>query len=169
MSPKFVLLWSDGVVLLTFVLLIVYAFKVRASVNLRATWLKVLRDSAAICSAVVLVLFFAVALADSLHFRRALADVAGAGARQAQAYSTRTESLLDVALARQVAGRETSYSAPLAIRAFTKDSVEVGGQIVRTYPRLTMAAQPSPTTRSGSAIWRCAHSPAWRSAWPRRC
>ena len=134
--PKIVILWSDVVVLATLVLLVLYGFRIRASRNLRATWLKVLRDRAAICSSVVLVLFFAVAVIDSLHFRRALADAPSAGAQQRQAYSTRTESLLDVALARQVAGRETSYSAPLAIRGFTKDSVEVGGRIERIYPRL---------------------------------
>jgi peptide/nickel transport system permease protein len=134
--PKIVILWSDVVVLATLLLLVLYGFRIRASANLRATWLKVLRDRAAICSAVVLVLFFAVAVIDSFHFRRALADAPSAGAQQRQAYSTRTDSLLDVLLARQLEGRETSYSAPLAIRGFTKDTVEVDGKIERTYPRL---------------------------------
>ena len=136
MLPKIVVLWSDVVVLVSLGLLVFYGLRIRASRNLRATWLKVLRDRAAICSSVVLLLFFAVAVIDSLHFRRALADAPSAGAQQRQAYGTRTESLLDVLLARQVAGRETSYSAPLAIRGFTKDSVAVNGQIARTYPRL---------------------------------
>jgi peptide/nickel transport system permease protein len=136
MLPKIVILWSDVVVLATLVLLVFYGFRIRGNSTLRATWLKVLRDRAAICSGVVLVLFFAVAVIDSFHFRRALVDAPSAGVQQRQAWSTRTESLLDVALARQVAGRETSYSAPLAIRGFTKDSVEVGGRIERTYPRL---------------------------------
>jgi len=134
--PKIVILWSDVVVLATLVLLLLYGVRIRGSANLRATWLKVLRDRAAICSAVVLVLFFAVAVIDSFHFRRALADAPSAGAQQRQAYGTRTESLLDVLLARQLEGRETSYSAPLAIRGFTKDTVEVDGKIARTYPRL---------------------------------
>ncbi len=136
MSPKIVVLWSDVVVIASLLMLIVYAWRIRASANLRATWMKVLRDRPAICSSVVLALFFTVAVVDSLHFRRALPNAAGAGANQAQAYSTRTESLLDVAMARQVAGRETSYSAPLAMRGFTKDSIEVDGQIERRYPRL---------------------------------
>ena len=134
--PKFLLLWSDVVVLLSLVLLAVYFVRVRRSANLRATWRKVLQDSAALCSSVVLIVFFAVAVVDSIHFRRALADAPSAGAQQRQAYSTRTESLLDVLLARQVAGRETSYSAPLAMRAFTKDTVEVAGQMERSHPRL---------------------------------
>ena len=82
-------------------------------------------------------MFFVIAVIDSVHFRRALADVPGADAQQQQAYGTRTESLLDLALARQIEGRETSYSAPLAIRGFTKDSVDIGGQTTRIYPRLT--------------------------------
>jgi len=133
---KPVLLWSDVVVMATLVMLLAYAWRIRGSVNLRATWMKVLRDSAAMCSAVVLVLFFLVAVVDSVHFRRALPQMQGAGGQQAQAWSTRTESLLDVILARQVAGRETTYSAPLAIRGFTKDSVDVNGQIERIFPRL---------------------------------
>jgi peptide/nickel transport system permease protein len=136
MNAKIVILWSDVIVLATLLLIVLYGFRIRASTNLRATWLKVLRDRAAICSGVVLLLFFAVAVLDSLHFRRALADAPSAGAQQRQAYSTRTESGLDVLLARLIAGRETSYSAPLAIRGFTKNSVEVGGKIERVYPRL---------------------------------
>jgi peptide/nickel transport system permease protein len=136
MMPKIVILWSDVVVIATLLLLLLYAFRVHGSKNLRATWTQVVRDPAALCSAVVLVLFFAVAVIDSLHFRRALSDAPAAGAQQRQAYATRTESLLDVLLAQQLAGRETSYSAPLAIRAFTKDSVEVAGATERIYPRL---------------------------------
>ena len=136
MMPKLVLLWSDVVVIATLLGLVGYGWRIHRSTALRATWLKVLHDRAAICAAVVLVLFFAVAVVDSLHFRRALPSAAGAAPNQAQAYGTRTESVLDVLLARQIEGRETSYSAPLAMRGFTKDSVDVNGHIERTYPRL---------------------------------
>ncbi len=148
--PKLVVLWSDVVVVLAFLLMAAYALKVRGSANRRATWLKVFRDPAAMCSAVVLVVFFAVALVDSVHFRRALADVASAGAGQRQAYGTRTESVLDTVLARQIEGRETSYSAPLAIRALTKDSVDVGGgRMERIHPRLRHGGE----TLSDDAQW----------------
>ena len=156
--PKFVLLWSDVVVLLSVVLLALYALRVRGSVNLRATWRKVGRDSAALCSAVVLLLFFVVAVIDSVHFRRALSDAPGAGAQQRQAYGTRTESLLDVLLARQVEGRETSYSGPLAMRAFTKDTVEVGGKSERIYPRLLHGGErlADDSQRAGDVALRAA-------------
>ena len=136
MMPKLVVLWSDVVVITTLLMLLAYGWRIRSHVNLRATWAKVLHDRAALCSAVVLVLFFAVAVVDSVHFRRALTQAPGAAANQAQAWGTRTESLLDVLFARQIAGRETSYSAPLAMRGFTKDSVEVDGQMTRIFPRL---------------------------------
>jgi peptide/nickel transport system permease protein len=142
--PKIVVLWSDVVVIALLLLLIAYGWRIRGSANLRATWRKVARDRAAICSAVVLVLFFAVAVIDSVHFRRALANSASAGAAQAQAYGTNTESLLDVALSREVAGRETSYSAPLAMRGFTKESVDINGQAQRIHPRLKFGGEMLP-------------------------
>ena len=156
MLPKLVVLWSDVVVIATLLMLLAYGWRIRGSVNLRATWMKVLHDRAALCSAVVLLLFFAVAVVDSLHFRRALAQVDGAGANQAQAWSTRTESLLDVMLERQVAGRETSYSAPLAMRGLTKDSVEVDGQTQRIYPRLKHGGEnlADDSERLGDALRR---------------
>ena len=138
MIPKVVLLWTDAVVLVSLLLALAYGWRIRASAHLRATWIKVWRDTPAICSAVVLLLFFAVAVVDSVHFRRALP---ASGAQQEQAYGTRTESLLDVLLARQIAGRESSYSAPLAMRGFTKDSVEVNGRLQRTYPRLSYGGE----------------------------
>ena len=40
--PKIVVLWSDVVVIATLLLLVLYGFRIRASSNLRATWMKVL-------------------------------------------------------------------------------------------------------------------------------
>ncbi len=135
--PKFVFLWSDAVVLAIPLLLLAYALRVRRSPNLRGIWRRVLQDRAAICSALVLLVFLAVAVADSLHFRRLLTEVRTATGTSLRAYSTRTESLLDVLLTRLVQGRETSYSAPLAMRGYTKDTVLLAdGRTTRTYPRL---------------------------------
>ena len=133
--PKIVFLWTDVVVLLLIAALAFYIWRVRRSPNLRTTWHKVMRDPAALCSMVILIVFLCIAVVDSLHYRSALAAAAGSTGQQ-QAYSTRTESLLDAILAGQVAGRETSYSAPMATRGFTKDTREVDGKPQRIYPRL---------------------------------
>jgi peptide/nickel transport system permease protein len=133
MGFKLVLLWTDVALWALFAALVAYALRVRRDPNLRASWQKVLRDSAALSAGVVLLLFVAVTLVDSVHFRRALPGAAG----QSQVfYDTRTESLLDVVLSRPLAMREVTYSSPLATHAHTKQSIEVDGQVVRDFPRL---------------------------------
>lgn len=128
--PLFVLLWSDGVVLLLAIALIAYGWRVRAHASRRRDWLKVFRQPAALCSAVVLGAFLAVAVADSIHFRRALPAAGGAGS--VQAYGTQVESVLDLVLAPLARSREVTYSAPLAARAFAKAAQGTE----RVFPRL---------------------------------
>lgn len=132
MSFKLVLLWTDVALWALALACGLALWRLRTRPNLRANWLKVLRDPAALCSGVVLLAFLAVTALDSVHFRRALPAAQGGQTF----YDTRTESLLDLLLARQIAMRETSYSAPLAAHGFAKESVERGGETVRDYPRL---------------------------------
>ncbi len=80
-----------------------------------------------------MLLFVAVTLLDSVHFRRALQHDQGSSQ---VFYDTRTESLLELLLSRQIAMRETTYSTPLATRGHTKESIEVEGKSVRDFPRL---------------------------------
>jgi peptide/nickel transport system permease protein len=133
--PKIVLLWTDIVIYLMLAGLAWYVWHVRNSPNLRATWFKVVQDPPAMAASVVLMAFVVVALLDSVHFRRALPPAPGI-AQASVAYSTRTESLLDALLARQIEMREKSYSVPLAYLGFLKESEQVGAETVRTHPRL---------------------------------
>ncbi|HEX3141748.1 MAG TPA: ABC transporter permease, partial [Rhizobacter sp.] len=103
---------------------------------LRANWWKVLRDPAALSAGIVLSAFALITLADSVHFRRALAPAPGATAATPTYYATTAESVLDVWLARQIGMRETGYSEPLAYLGLTKEPIERDGQPVRDYPRL---------------------------------
>jgi peptide/nickel transport system permease protein len=137
MAPKFVLLWTDVVLFILVLALGWYAWHVRRTPNLRANWFKVMADAPALCSAVVVTVFLVVTLLDTVHFRRALPPSATAGPAAAVAYDTRTESLLDAALAKLIRSRESSYSVPLAYEGFTKESRVVGGQSQRVFPRLT--------------------------------
>jgi peptide/nickel transport system permease protein len=137
--PKFVLLWTDAVLFLMLVALAFYAWRVSINHNLRANWWKVLRDPAAFSAGIVLALFALVTLADSVHFRRALSPAAGAKADAQTFYATSTESLLDLLLSRQIAMRETGYSAPLAYLGLNKEPMERDGQPVRDFPRLKYA------------------------------
>ncbi|MCH7345756.1 ABC transporter permease [Pelomonas sp. CA6] len=133
MGFKIVVLWTDVALWLLFAALLGYGLRLWRVPHLRANWRRVLRDPAAMSAGIVLLAFLAVAALDSLHLRRAL----DGGAGQTLFYSTRTESLLDLALARQIGMRESSYSAPLAYRGFSKEAVSLDdGRIVREHPRL---------------------------------
>jgi peptide/nickel transport system permease protein len=134
--PKFVFLWTDVVLYLLVAALAVYVWHVRRNANLRANWFKVLRDPAALSAAIVMLLFGAITLLDSVHFRRALPPAPGAAADAPTFYSTTTDSLLDLMLARQYLMRETGYSEPLAYLGLNKEPLERDGQAVRDFPRL---------------------------------
>ncbi len=135
MGFKLVVLWTDVALWLLFAAIAAYAWRVVHHPTLRANWHKVMRDAAALCSALLLALFVLVTMADSLHFRRVLAPSAGQPADRVF-YGTRTESLLDVLLARQLAMREISYSEPLATQGLNKITVSRDGAQLRDYPRL---------------------------------
>ena len=133
--PKFVYLWTDITIWMLVVCLCGYVAWVRRSVTLRSTWRKVFQDPAAMASSVILMACLAVTVLDSVHFRRALPPAAGSPA-SVTAYDTRTQSVLDLLLQRLIQSREATYSLPLATVSFTKESVEVQGQIERVAPRL---------------------------------
>lgn len=119
MGFKVVVLWTDAVLWLMLLGLAQYIRIVRRDESLRATWQRVFVTPAGMASAVVLVMMLAVTMADSLHFRRALPVVNGG----AQAYDTRTLSVLDLGLSQLIDSRENSYSRPLATHGFTKETV----------------------------------------------
>ena len=133
--PKFVLLWTDVSIWLLVAAMIAYAWMVMRKPNLAANWSKVFRSAPALASSVVLAGCLLVTLADSLHFRPALSAAAGAP-EGSVAYDTRVKSVLDAAMQTVVESRESTYSKPLAYVGFTKESLEVDGQVQRVAPRL---------------------------------
>ena len=132
--PKFVLLWTDVAIWLLLAALVAYAWSVSRKPNLAGNWGKVFRNGAALSSSLVLVACLLVTLADSLHFRSVLPQAAGTGDRVA--YDARVQSLLDAGLRRVVQSRESTYSRPLGYVGFTKESLQVGGEVERVAPRL---------------------------------
>ena len=149
--PKIVILWTDVVVLLLVAALGLYVWQVRRSADLRATWRRVFQDAPAMGASVVLLTALGITLLDSLHFRPLLPAAPGTSA---VAYDTRTWSVLDLGLSRLVAGREATYSEPLACEGFTKESLEVNGQAQRLRPRLQHACPglAEPATQRGADI-----------------
>jgi peptide/nickel transport system permease protein len=132
--PKFVLLWTDVSMWLLVLALVAYTVFVLRRPNLRTNWRKVFIDAPALCSSLVLVVCLVVTLLDSLHYRPLLPASGAAGG--ATAYDPRTRSVLDALLWRLVESRESTYSRPMAYVGFTKESIEVNGQLQRVAPRL---------------------------------
>jgi len=101
----------------------------------RETLRSILADRRAAWGLVVLAPYVAVALVDSVHFSPQVGERDGE-----PVYSTASLSLLDVALSPLRESRESTYSAPLAVRSFAKESIEgEGGVSVKGYPRLEHA------------------------------
>ncbi|MEY3739713.1 MAG: hypothetical protein RLZZ192_389, partial [Pseudomonadota bacterium] len=113
--PKFILLWTDAALFALVLAVIGYAWHVARSRTLRATWGRVARNTPAMCSAVVLMLFVVVGLLDSIHFQPRLPPTPGATNPNAVVYAPKVVSLLDVLLEDTAFVRpEKTYSAPLS-------------------------------------------------------
>jgi len=133
--PKLVVLWTDVVVWALLLALLWAVWHVRGNANLRSSWRRVFQNAPALASSMVLLAGLLLTALDSVHYRPQLAAAPG----QSAAYDTRTLSLLDALLARQIAMRESSYSVPLAWQGFTRESITVDGVVQRQQPRLGFA------------------------------
>ena len=129
MLIKPVFLFSDLLLLLllagTFTLIMLN----RRSEPMIAAWRRVQANRVGMASMTLLLLFAAVGLLDSLHYRQRLADQQGAAAN----YSVEVLSALDALLMPLKANTEKTYSAPLATNSFAMESGDDGK---RSFPRL---------------------------------
>lgn len=123
-----VFLATDVLLWLLVAAIAAYAWYCSRRPHLAVPWRRVFRSKAAMVCSVVLLAFVAVALLDSLHFRKRLDD--------GRAYSPEVLSLLDLALSGLRERRERTYSAPLATRLYAKEQMQVDGKVVRDFPRL---------------------------------
>jgi peptide/nickel transport system permease protein len=143
--PKFIFLWTDIFVFGFVLAVLVYVWRVRRSASLRSAWGSVGRTPSAMCAAVVLGMFVLIGVLDSVHYRPVLDDITTQTAGQpvsaaGPVYSPVARSVLDDLLSlTRMTQRETTYSAPLAIRQFTKETEFIDGQPVRDFPRLKHA------------------------------
>ena len=128
-----VLLWSDLLIWLLVAVGLGFAWAARRSPPLLAAWRRVGASRPGMAAVTVLVLFLAVGLLDSLHYRPQLEVQPGQPAR----YGVEVLSLLDAAVSDLRTHNEKTYSEPFATRLFAKETVTLAnGQTSRDYPRL---------------------------------
>lgn len=140
--PSFVFLWTDFFVFALVLAVVVYGVRVSRSMALRSAWSSVARTPSAMCAAVILSCFVLIGVLDSIHYRPLLPPVntTDTTTNQAPVYSPVLRSALDDLLSlTQLVNRENTYSAPLAVRQFTKETELIAGLPVRDFPRLKYA------------------------------
>ena len=126
-------LWTDLLIYLLLVSVIVFAFYTLRHEHLRVPWRQVARRPMAMASLVILSVYVAVGLMDSVHYRPLL-ETQKQGER---IYSNEVLSLLDKMTTPLRTRLEKTYSAPFAMQAYTKETMEYpDGRHAREYPRL---------------------------------
>ena len=124
-----VVLWSDALVFLLLASGIAMAWYVRRHEHLLLPWRRVAKSSVAMVSLLVLSLFLLVGMLDTLHYRVVL--------KNGGAYSPEVLSVFDKLAEPLRLHTEKTYSAPLAITLYAKESITgETGRVVREYPRL---------------------------------
>ncbi len=133
MSFMPVILWSDALVFLLLAAGFATAWYVRRREHLLLPWKRVAQSGTAMVSLLVLSLFLLVGLLDTLHYRVALPDKHNGET----VYAPEVLSVLDKLVEPLRTRTEKTYSAPLAVTLYAKESVtDAQGNVVREYPRL---------------------------------
>ena len=114
---------------------LLYGWYAHRHEHLSAPWREVRRNKMGMAAAVVLAAFLTAGVLDSLHFNPRLAtDSAATGSAE---YSNEVISVLDLLLTPMRTQVEKTYSAPFAIFAFAKETIELdNGKTTRDFPRL---------------------------------
>jgi peptide/nickel transport system permease protein len=125
---------TDALIYLLVVTATAFFIYVRRHEHLRTPWRQIVRRRLAMASLVILSVYLAIGLMDSIHYRLPLSDT---GSSQATQYSSEITSLLDAVVTPLREGVEKSYSEPFATHLYTKEAVELAdGTSSREYPRL---------------------------------
>ncbi len=133
MPFKLIFLWTDVLIFLLLASVVLFALYARRHEHLRVPWRQVRRRPLAMSALVMLSVYVTVGLLDSVHLQHRLE---GTTAGQAQ-YATNIESLLDIVCTPLRERVEKSYSAPLAMYAFSREMVQrADGRMSFEYPRL---------------------------------
>jgi peptide/nickel transport system permease protein len=138
------ILWTDALIFALVGLVVLSGFYVRSQEYLRDVWRKVLRSRPGMAALTVLLVFAAVGLLDSLHYRPRPAQV-------------EIWSVLDALFAHLKTDTEKTYSAPFATHLYAKETVEnEDGTRASVYPRLKYGGEylTDPADRTGDVIAR---------------
>ncbi len=128
-----VILWTDAMVFILLTVAIAGVWWIRQRPHLILPWLRVAQSRVGMVSLLVLSIFLLIGLLDSLHYRAALPDKNNGQT----VYSSEVLSAFDALVTPLRSHAEKTYSEPLAIHLYAKESIEtLEGMQLRDYPRL---------------------------------
>lgn len=127
-----VILLTDSLIFLLLALAIAFAIYAARHEHLREPWRRVSENGVAVAAIVVLSVYVAIGLLDSIHFHPRIASYAEDA--EQPSHSAEVLSLLDVVLESLRTQQEKTYSAPFATHLYAKESIEsADGSPVRDY------------------------------------
>ncbi|KEI71447.1 ABC transporter permease [Endozoicomonas elysicola] len=135
------ILWTDILIFFLVGAITLFLISLRKNPENRQRWRQVFSTRLGMSTFVIIMAYIAIALVDSIHFRKALPAVEGQGSEQIF-YSNTVNSLLDLALGEMGEQHERTYSAPFALKSWNKENLLLpGGERVRDYPVLKYGGQ----------------------------
>ena len=138
---KPLLLWSDVLIYLLVIALVLFFYRLRRDPQTRERWGQVFSTRLGMVTFTVIIAYVGIALLDSLHFRRAL-DAAEGVETVEVFYDNRVTSVLDVLLDGMGERFERTYSAPFALKSFEKKNMKDDqGRAYRDFPLLEHAGR----------------------------
>lgn len=133
MNFKLVILWTDAMIFLLLAVAIAGAWWMKQRPHLMLPWQRLFKSRVGMVSLLVLSLFVIVGLLDSLHYRTALSQ----NSNGKTVYAAEVLSVFDTLASNLRNHTEKTYSAPLAVYLYAKESMETpDGKTLRDYPRL---------------------------------
>lgn len=124
-----VILWTDALIYLLVVMVLLLAFYMRGKEHLRRPWRKITSSKTAVVSLLILLFFVLIGLLDSIHYK------------PADRHGNEIISLLDAWASPLRTHQEKTYSAPFAAYLYSKELMfEADGSVYWGYPRLQYGA-----------------------------
>lgn len=134
MKPVF--LWSDILIYLLTISVIVFFISLKNNEQAKKQWLRVFQSKTGLLSFVIVVFYVVIALLDSIHYQKTLPQQHEGEA----VYGNEVSSFLDDILVDLKTNTEVTYSKPFAIFSFAKENqYNTDGKLYRDYPRLLHA------------------------------
>ncbi|MGV8935320.1 MAG: ABC transporter permease, partial [Gallionellaceae bacterium] len=133
MTFKLVMLWTDLMIYLLLGIALAGTWWIRHRPHLLLPWQRLSRSKVGMVSLLVLSLFVVIGFLDSIHYRAALPDNTNAK----PVYAAEVTSVFDLLVHDLRSHTEKTYSAPLAVYLYAKESMTMAdGKVLRDYPRL---------------------------------